>query len=186
MEQSTEFAPVVQVDKDVIYPLVFTPQTIEAFWQRAKQFPTIYGTETLGDINKFINLFFERLPDGQLIPYGLFWVMNPAHFTGVFYLTNMREENGEFVDANAHYTFFDKRHHGRVPLVKEMLKFWFEKYKFQRLSAEIPNYATPQARHFAMECGMRYEGKRRNSAKYKGEWFSTNLYGILREEALNG
>lgn len=178
--------PVVQVDKDTIYPLVFTPQTIETFWQRAKQFPTIYGYEIAGDINKFIDLFFERDAQGNLIPYGLFWVMNPAQFTGVFYLTNIREEDGDLVDAHAHYTFFDRRHHGRTELVKQMLKFWFNKYKFQRLSAEIPNYVTPQARHFAMECGMRYEGKRRAAAKYKNEWFSVNLYGILRNEALNG
>lgn len=178
--------PVVEVGKDVIYPLVFTPQTIEQFWQRAQQFPTIYGHEIVGDINKFRDLFFEVTPNGELVPYGLFWVMNPATFTGVFYLTNIIEDNGVMVDAHAHYTFFDKRHHGRVDLVKEMLKFWFTKYGFQRLSAEIPNYATSQARHFAMECGMSYEGKRRKAAQYKGDWFDVNLYGILRKEALNG
>jgi RimJ/RimL family protein N-acetyltransferase len=175
--------PVVKVNNDEIHPLIFTPETIEKFWLQAKQFPTLYGHEIVGDINKFIDLFFRR--EGTVfVPYGLFWVMNPEKFTGVFYLTDIREEDGALTDAHAHYTFFDRRHHGRVPLVKEMLKFWFTKYGFQRLSAEIPNYVTPQARHFAMECGMAYEGKRRAAAKYKGEWFAVNLYGVLRSEVL--
>ena len=178
------FEPIVKVGKDEIYPLVFTEQTITAFWNKAKQFPTLYGHEIVNDLNKFIDLFFQR-EGGQLVPYGLFWVMNPAQFTGVFYLTDIREEDGLCVDAHAHYTFFDRRHHGRVDVVKEMLKFWFKKYEFQRLSAEIPNYVTPQARHFAMECGMNYEGKRRAAAKYKSDWFDVNLYGILRSESLN-
>ena len=173
----------VTVGKDEISFLVFTPENTKKFWEQAKQFPTVFGHE-IETFDGFIDLFFERNTNGTLVPYGLFWVLND--FTGVFYLTNMREEHGQFVDAYAHYTFFDRRHHGRAPLVRGMLKYWFEKYGFQRLSAEIPNYVTPQARHFAQECGMSYEGKRRKSTRYKNEWFDVNLYGVLRTEVLNG
>lgn len=177
--------PVVSVGNDKIYPLIFDELTIDKFWNQAKQFPTLYGHEIHDNIDTFIDLFFQR--DGTtLVPYGLFWVLNPEEFTGVFYLTELIEQEDGYSDAHAHYTFFDRRHRGRVPLVKEMLNFWFDKYKFERLSAAIPNYVTPQARHFAMECGMKYEGKRRGAAKYKDEWFDINLYGILRKEALNG
>lgn len=176
--------PVVKCDEDVIFPLVFTPETIEKFWQNARQFPMIYGHK-LENIDQFIDIFFDK--NGiELIPRGLFWVLNPEKFTGVFYLTDIREENEQLIDANAHYTFFDRKHHGRVPLVKKMLQFWFEKYGFRRLSAEIPNFVTPQARHFAQECGFSYEGKRRKAASYKDDWFDVNLYGLLRQEALNG
>lgn len=171
---------VVQVGDDAIHSLTFDQNTLQKFWEKASQFPTVYGHE-VKDFASFMSMFFEQ-DNGQFVPRGLFWVLND--FTGVFYLTEIREEDGELSDANAHYTFFDKRHHGREPLVKEMLKFWFKKYKFQRLSAHIPNYVTPQARHFAVNCGMALEGKRRKAAKYKGEWFDVNLYGILKSEVL--
>lgn len=173
---------VVKVGSDEVRPLVFTPDTINKFWERAKQFPTIYGREIL-TIQDFMDTFFTQFGN-TLQPNGLFWVFND--FVGVFYLTEIREDHGILVDANAHYTFFDRRHHKRVPIVKEMLKFWFTKYGFQRLSANIPNYATTQVRHFAQECGMAYEGKRRKAAKFKDQWWDVNLYGILKSEVLNG
>lgn len=174
---------VVIHEKDSIYPIDFGPEEVNRFWKEASKFPTIYGHEIVGDVDKFVKLFFTETLNG-LMPNGLFWVMND--WQGVFYLTEIREEEGILTDAHAHYTFFDRRHRGRVPLVKDMLKFWFNKYQFQRLSAEIPNYATPQARHFATECGMAYEGKRRKATKYKNDWFDVNLYGILKSEVLNG
>ena len=175
---------VVTHNDDTVEPLIFTPETIQLFWEKAKLFPTIYGHEVLNDINKFIDLFFYIDEHKQLVPKGLFWVVNPKEFTGVFYLTDIYENGDEMADAQVHYTFFDRRHHGRVPLVKKMLQFVFNKYKFQRLSAAIPNYVTPQARHFTLECGFEYEGKRRKAARYKGDWFDVNLYGILRTEAM--
>lgn len=175
---------VVKVGDDEIHSLTFDQDTINKFWDKARQFPTVYGQE-VGDFASFMNMFFDHdVVSGLLSPRGLFWVLND--FTGVFYLTEIIEGPDGLLDANAHYTFFDKRHRGRVPLVKEMLKFWFTKYEFQRLSAAIPNYVTAQARHFAQECGMCYEGKKRKCAKYKGEYFDMNLYGILKSEVLHG
>lgn len=179
--------PVAQHDGLTVYPMEFDVETVKKFWERASEFPTLYGREILGNIDKFVELFFAVNPDGTYVPYGLFWkvVSEDNDLLGVFYLTELRGDSEDsFDDANAHYTFFDRRHHGREPLVKQMLQFWFEKYKFRRLSAEIPNFVTPQARHFAQECGMSYEGKRRKAAKYKNDWFDVNLYGVLREEVL--
>lgn len=178
-----ENTPVITVGNDSIYPLIFTPENTVKFWNNARKFPTIYGHEIVDNWENFIDLFFEKSPEG-LAPRGLFWVLND--FTGVFYLSDIRVEEEDVVDALTHYTFFDRRHHGRTELVKEMLKFWFEKYKFSRLSAEIPNYTTPQARHFAQACGMSYEGKRRKATRFKGELYDVNLYGILRQEVING
>ena len=177
--------PVVVIRKDEIRPLIFTPDNLRTFWEKAKQFPVIYGREISGNHNKFVELFFDYTQSG-LVAKGLFWVLND--FVGVYHLNNITEDvsTGTLIDAQIHYTFFDRRHHGRVDLCKEMLKFWFKKYEFNRLSAEIPNYTTPQARHFAQACGLSYEGKRRKSALYKGSWYDTNLYGILKSEVLDG
>jgi RimJ/RimL family protein N-acetyltransferase len=160
-------------------PMPLSSENIDRLWKQAKAFPHIFGKETLGDAKEFINMFVQF--DGEIpIVNGLFYIVND--FQGAFYLTDIVPEE----DALAHYTFFDKRHHGRETLVREMLKYVFKKYGFHRLSVQIPNYATSQARHFIQGCGFIYEGKKRKAARFKGDWFDVNLYSILRSEVLNG
>lgn len=166
--------PVVVLGDDKVYPMPLTPENIQKFWDKASKFRTLFGREIKGNVMDFIELF---LSDGSS---ALFFVLND--FDGVFYLTDMVPEE----DALAHYTFFDRRHNGREELVKEMLKFLFTRYNFRRLSVQIPNYTTDQARHFVQKIGFVYEGKRRKAAEYKGDFYDTNLYGILKSEALNG
>ena len=117
--------------------------------------------------------------DGSVIPNGLFWVIDD--FVGVFYINEIDVMNRE---AHVHYTFFDRRTNGRIKLVKEMMKYVFLKYNFQRLNAPIPLYTSPITRKFCLDLGFYYEGKKRDAAFYKGQWFSVNLYGILRKEVL--
>ena len=163
-----------------VYPLVFTPENLQKYWDKAKQFPTLFGREILNNPQEFYSLLMSENPEtGSIIPNGLFWVVDD--FIGVFYLSDIDLLNRE---AHVHYTFFDKRTNGREPLVKEMLKYVFNKYPFQRLNAPIPLYASPVARKFALDVGFYYEGKKRDAAFYKGQWFSVNLYGILRKEVL--
>lgn len=167
-------------DAYAVYKLIFTPENMKKFWEHAKEFPTIYGKEFLGDVNQFLDCIGIVNGSNGYESHGLFWVIND--FTGVFYLTDIVESGGEITDAVAHYTFFDRRHHGREKLLVEMLHYLFRRYGFSRLSVEIPNYATPQARHFILDCGFKYEGKKRRAVKYKQDLFDVNLYGILRSE----
>lgn len=165
-----------------VYPLIFTPENIDKFWNKAKKHRTLYGKE-IPNLTEFMNLFFWDHPKGReygIMANGLFWVVDD--FEAVFYITDIRK----FEDCLVHYTFFSGRHKGREKLVKEMLHYLFEVYQFNRLSAEIPCYAVPQARKFAQALGFIYEGKRRACATYKGEKFDVNLYGLLRSEFLNG
>lgn len=161
-----------------VRPLIFTVENLKRFFEVAKQFPTLYGKEVLNDPNEFMRLFLTE-DNGQYSANGLFWVIDD--FVGVFYITDIRYD---LSDALVHYSFFDKRQHGRLKLVREMLKFVFTKYKFERLSAEIPNYTSNVTRHFATDIGFIYEGKKRKSANYKGQKFDVNLYGILPSEVL--
>lgn len=174
---------VVKISDDEIYTvskLIFTPDNMKKFWEHAKEFPTIYGKEFLGGVSEFLTAIgITQGPNGYE-SNGIFWVIND--FTGVFYLTDIIADDGDLVDALAHYTFFDRRHKGRERLLTEMLHYLFKRYQFVRLSVEIPNYATPQARHFILDCGFKYEGKKRRAAKYKQDLFDVNLYGILRSE----
>ncbi len=157
--------------------MLLTPDNVQKFWEKAKKFHTLYGRE-ISSVSDFMGLFLSQQEDGQYQSNGLFFVIND--FLGVFYLTDIRVEE----DALAHYTFFDRRHHGRESLLREMAKWLFKRYNFNRLSVEIPCYTVPQTRHFVTKCGFAYEGKRRKAVWYKGELFDVNLYGILKEEVL--
>lgn len=170
---------VLELDDFKVRRMNLSAETLQEFWEHARQYPVIFGKEVLDNPSEFISLFIHN-NNGTLEANGLFFVVND--FLGIFYLTDIIP--GE--DALAHYTFFDRRHHNREELVRKMLEYVFKRYDFQRLSVQIPNYATPQARHFIQDCGFSYEGKRRKAAFYKNNWFDINLYGILKSEVLNG
>jgi RimJ/RimL family protein N-acetyltransferase len=168
-----------------VYPLEFTLENIQKFWNCAKMFPSLYGKEILADEVAFSQIFMRTNALGEYELNGLLWVVDD--FVGVFYLSDISFDRDTPVDAIVHYTFFDRRHKGRAPLVKRMIKYVFDKYQFQRLSAEVPLYTKEHTRHFITNLGFHYEGKRCKSSFYKNDWFDTNLYGILRSGVtLNG
>ncbi len=151
---------------------------LRTLWERARQFDTLFGNEINNDFAKFIDVVMRQGPDG-IEPTGLFWIVDD--FVGMFYLTHIIPEE----QADVHYSFFDRRHRGRLHLVKEMLKYGFKRYGFVRLNVWIPVYATKQAFEFVSQLGFKDEGKKRKGAYYKGKWFDVVLFGLLREEVLN-
>lgn len=158
-----------------VRPMLFTMENLRQFWDKSRQFSTLFTSEIRGDFKKFIELFVYEDVRG-LNGKGLVWVIDD--FVGVFYMTD--------IDAGAnalvHYSFFDRRQHGRVEITKAMLRYVFEKYQFRRLSVEIPFYATKAAFNFTERLGFVKEGRKRKAAFYKGDYFDVNCYGILREE----
>lgn len=163
-----------------VYPMLLTETNIMKFWNAAKAFPSLYGKQILGDPQSFIDMFMQRSLNGDVSLNGLLWVVDD--FVGVFYLSDIENDRHRLVDAQVHYTFFDKRHKGRRNLVRKMIEYGFERYKFQRLSAQIPNYNKDHTRHFILDLGFHYEGKKSKYAFYRDEWFDVNLYGILAKE----
>jgi len=151
---------------------------LKTLWERARQFDTLFGEEINSDFKKFLEVVMRVGPEG-IEPTGLFWVVDD--FVGMFYLTHIIPEQ----QADVHYSFFDRRHKGRLRLVKEMLKYAFQRYKFMRVNAWIPVYATEQAFKFVTALGFKDEGKKRKAAYYKGKYFDVVLFGLLREEALD-
>lgn len=167
--------PEGSVDRTV-YLLELTPANIQKFWDKAKQFHTIYGRE-LKSVDDFLNLFLYYDKDGTPQLNGLFFVIDD--FVGVFYLSDITP-----LWANVHYTFFDRRHKGRVPLVRRMLEYVFTEYKFHKLIAEVPNYASKFTRKFIVDVGFWKCGIRRNEAPYKGDFFDVTIYDILAKEVI--
>lgn len=156
-----------------VYPLVFTPENLQKFWEKAKEFPTLYGME-IKEVSDFMNLFLGQEGD-HLEAKGLFWVVDD--FSGVFYISDITE--GE---CNVHYTFFDRVHNGRHNLTKKMLKYIFSRYKFRRVNVSIPLFASKYTRFFVTEIGFKLEGRKRKAAFFKGQWFDIMQYGLLVEE----
>jgi RimJ/RimL family protein N-acetyltransferase len=158
-----------------VWPMLFTPENLSKFYDKAKQYRTLFGREIL-TVQDFQNVFMRQDENGLYTLNGLFWVIDD--FVGIFYLTDITDD-----DALAHYTFFDKRFKGRIPLVRTMLQKVFETYGFRRLSAEIPAYTPSITRHYAKLFGFVYEGRKRAVAPYKGDYYDVLLFGMLRDEA---
>lgn len=153
-----------------VRPMLLTPENIRKFWEKAKDFDTVFGYNLT--LDKFGELLVEELPNGSLKARGLFWLIDD--FVGMYYLTDIQAG----VDAQCHYMFFDGAHMGREVLTQEMIRYVFSEFKFHRLSIEIPCYAKLAIR-FVQELGFHYEGKKVGARLYKDEWFDVNLYGIL-------
>lgn len=162
-----------------VYPMDMTVENLRKFWDKAQKYRYIFGQEATENFETFCESIMTYR-DGKLVPNGLFWVVDD--FVGVFYMTRIRP--GE--DADVHYTFFDGRQKGRQELTKMMLRYVFMFYGFQRLTTEIPYYASWSTRNFAESIGFVKEGRKRKAAPFKDEWFDIAIFGILKDEVLNG
>ena len=160
-----------------ITPMKLTPQNLKIFWEKSKQFRTLFTDEINGDFKKFCELFISMDADG-LRAHGLFWVVDD--FVGVFYITHITE-----LDAQCHFTFFDRRLKGREELTRAFIRWGFQHYGFRRINVEIPKYASSHTFGFVRAIGFTKEGEKRKAAKYKDDWFDVVCFGLLREEALN-
>jgi len=181
--QSTTEAPIITMvcpepTGDVersIYPMPFTPENLRTFFEKASQFRTLFTDDINGDFKKFAESFISMRGD-EIYANGLCWVIDD--FVGVYYMTDIG-----FADATVHYTFFDRRHLGREKLTQALLRYVFEKYGFRRLTTEVPMYVSKPVFSFVMNLGFQKEGRKRKSKLYKGEWFDSMLFGLLREQA---
>jgi RimJ/RimL family protein N-acetyltransferase len=152
---------------------------LQSLWDKSRQFHVLFNEEVSNDFEKFMQLFINWGPSG-VTSNGIFYVVDD--FVGVFYMTEMKPG----VDAQVHFSFFDRRLRGRLELMRAMVRYCFEEYKFHRLSTEIPLYIKHFSLDFLEALGFKYEGRRRQATQYKGEWYDRKLYGILKSEALNG
>jgi len=161
-----------------VWKFSFMKENTLRLYEQASKFPVLFGRplESLEDFTKF---FISQNLSGDAEPQGLIWIIDD--FVGMFYLNEISD-----IEATVHYSFFDRRHKGREPLVKAMLKNVFEEYPFVRLNAYIPAQAGMVPRLFVERCGFKIEGRKRQASWWKNRWFDVNLYGILREDFENG
>lgn len=68
---------------------------------------------------------------------------------------------------------------------RELIKYLFDEYKLNRVSAFIPIFSD-QAIRLVTLLGFKYEGEVRGSFLTGGKYYSTTIYGLLRSEYLRG
>ena len=167
-----------------VSPMVLTPENLNMFWEKSSKHTTLFNEEIRNDFSKFLEVFISADSSGKISSRGLFWRIDTdeEEMVGVLYLNKITPE----VEALAHFSFFDKRTRGRSDLVKKMIKYVFEAYDFNRLSVEIPVYAVLPVFKFVESLGFVKEGKKRRAAFFDNKFFDVVLYGILKDEVLNG
>lgn len=159
-----------------VYPLQFTGENIVTFWEKARRFRVLFSDEIAGSFQKFLEVFASQDEHGNIFGHGLAWVVDD--FTGVFYMTDIKT-----TEATVHFSFFDGRFRGRLPLVRQMIKYAFERYNFIRLNVEIAKYADEKTFNFVEAIGFKEEGRKRKAVRFNGDLFDVIYYGLLREEA---
>jgi RimJ/RimL family protein N-acetyltransferase len=161
-----------------VRPITFTLENLKRLWEKVSQFPTLMGNEvhTQEDMMRFF--VSEPIP-GEFVPRGLCMVIDD--FIGIFWLGDI---NG-LMEASVHYTFFDRRHRGRVDLCKKAIEYAFRAYQFHRLFTKVP-VSEVRVMAFVESLGFVKEGRLRRSTYYRSKFYDTNVYGLLREEYLNG
>ncbi len=159
--------------------MIFTAENLNKLWEKVKEFPTLYGIDVAENPEVLLEHLI-KMHGNTPITDGLFFVVDD--FVGLFTLNNIVPDE----EADIHYSFFDRRHKGRVDLIRCMLVWAFETFKFHRLSTRIPVYVQPTVFKFVtQDLGFRYEGKKDSAVSYNGKRWPVNLYGILKED-LNG
>lgn len=162
-----------------VYHVEFTRENLLSFWEKARQFRTLFAVELNDDFPTFMDIFVGEV-NGAPTAKGLLYRIDD--WTGAFYLSNIRPG----LDGHVHFGFFDRRLKGREELAKEMLSYIMYYYQFRRLTATIPLYVKSATLRFVSDIGFKPEGRMRKVFRYKGEYFDSMVYGLLSEEALNG
>lgn len=169
-----------------VWMMPYTPENIMKLWNKCSNFPILFG-DTVHSSKEFLDLFLSlRVVDGkpELVPNGIFYVIDD--FVGVYYVTDIIAG----VDATVHYSFFDKKYQGRIGITKELIKYGFDEFGFQRLTVEIPMYVAHRGTKrddspvfkFVEDLGFKFEGRKRKCVFYKNEWFDKKLFGLLKSE----
>lgn len=167
-----------------ISPLILTPTNLQMFWKKSSKYTTLFNEEIRNDFGKFLSVFVSTTGAGEIQGKGLFWKVDTKdeEMLGVFYVTDITLDT----DAQVHFSFFDGRTKGRIPLARAMLKYLFEHYNFNRVSVQIPVFVIPATFKFIEGLGFLKEGKKRRAIKFDNKFFDIVLYGILKDEVLNG
>jgi len=178
-----------------VYAIQFTPDNLQQIWDKASKFKTLMGWE-IPSYEHLILFFMTPDSTGTFHSRGL--CARIDDFTGVFWLSDINTIKEPF-SASIHYTFFDRRHRGRLELCRTAVMYVFETYGFERLWTKVPLYMYGgkdkgvdkrtfkwSVLDFVERIGFRKEGRLHNDMQLKGVLYDANLYAITKAEAISG
>ncbi len=146
------------------------------FWHKMKDFDLLFNDFVKGDFTAFVNHFIVTV-DGEPTPAGLIFEIDDV---GLFILNEIRPA----ISCEAHFLFWDRRFVGRDELCRKGLAYAMDKYKFVRIEVNVP-LCSPNTIHAVERIGLFLEGRKRDSFKYKGEWYDVNMYSMLPEDMID-
>ena len=146
---------------------------MQFLWNKLKDFDVLFNDFVRGDFKAFVNHFIVQI-DGQPAPAGLIWDVDDV---GIILANNIVP----FESCEVHFVFWDGRFRGREELMRKMLEYGFETYKFRRMRTEVPLYAA-KTKKSVERIGFIQEGRLRKAALWKGEWFDVDVFSILPED----
>lgn len=150
-----------------------TREVLEEYYNRIKEFDVVFNDLVPNNGADFASIFIGQEQNGELYAKGLIWEVDDV---GILYLTEITK-----TQALAHFTFWDRRIRGRLDLIREMIRHCFERYGFERIETRVALYAKPIL-PVVEKIGFIKEGRLRHTSPYKGKWFDTNIYSILKGE----
>lgn len=157
-----------------VTPFPFTPENLAKLWLKAKEFPTLMGKE-IPTFDHMLSIFVATNDQGQHNSKGL--CVQIDDLIGLFWLTDIEWPN----QCSIHYTFFDRRHRGRLDLCKMAVKYIFNKYQFHRVYTQVPLYAKSILK-FVEDIGFKKDGRMRSNVFFRHSWYDSNMYSILDTE----
>lgn len=161
-----------------IYLMTLSSQNLRTLWEKSRRYQNLFGFEIEGSFERFASLMISG-DENHVSPTGLFWVVDD--FVGLFYMTRIIPN----VDALVHYIFFDRIHKGREHLIESMMSYAFKTFGFQRITVELPDYASGHAFTMIEDLGFNLEGCKQHASENKAGWHDVFLFGLTRENFIN-
>ncbi len=164
-----------------VRPAILTFGTLKGYYDRLKEFDTVFNGYVANNIDAFIRSFVKGDGSDDLQATGIIWEVDDV---GILYLTNISIGN----DALAHFNFWDRRYKGRENLIRGMMRYVMKEFDLHRISSEVGLFAAPWLPLALEKIGFVREGRKREAIWHirpnakEGEWFDSLIYSILRSE----
>ncbi len=164
-----------------VRPAVLTFATLKGYYDKLKEFDTIFNGYVANNIDAFIHSFVKGNGSGDVQSTGIIWEVDDV---GILYLTEISVGN----DAYAHFNFWDRRIKGRENLIRGMMRNVMGEFNLHRISIEVGMFAAAWMCPAVERIGFTREGRKREAIWHvpkktqEGQWFDSIMYSILRQE----
>lgn len=164
---------VVAVDRWTVYEMDLNLQKVDAIWKQLKKFKTLFSDLTRNNPSSFARAVMS--PDMMW-----FEVRNElGDLVGIIYF----DELYRITDCRAHLMFFDRKPAEKCELMRELMKWMFNRFPLHRMTVEPPVIYHAVVR-LLKRLKFTEEGCKRESMLIGGKWNDQFIFGITRGEVI--